>query len=41
MNWSEDMVYVVGGAIAAGMIGYGVYRVYRFTQAAQAAEAGG
>ena len=35
------MVYVAGGALAVGLIGYGMYRVYKFTTAAQAAESSG
>jgi hypothetical protein len=33
------LVYVAGGALAAGLVGYGVYKAYKYVTAAQATEA--
>ena len=33
------MVYVVGGALAAGLIGYGIYKAAAYASHAQAQEA--
>jgi hypothetical protein len=32
------MVYVVGGAIAVGLVGYGVYKAAQYMEKVQAAE---
>lgn len=41
MNWSRDMVavYVAGGALALGLIGYGAYKAYKAVTSAQETEA--
>ena len=41
MIWSCDMgwVYLAGGAAAAGLIGYGVYKAYEYVTAAHKTEA--
>jgi uncharacterized membrane protein YebE (DUF533 family) len=33
------MVFVAGGAVAAGLVGYGLYKVYKYATAVQAVEA--
>ena len=33
------MVYVAGGALALGLIGYAGYKIYQYTQAVAQAEA--
>jgi len=33
------LVYLAGGALALGLIGYGGYKAYKYITAAQAAEA--
>ena len=32
------MVYVAGGVLAAGLVGYGMYKVYKYVEAVHAAE---
>ena len=41
MTWSGDMtaVYVAGGALALGLVGYGVYKAYQAITHAQEHEA--
>ncbi|MFF9627263.1 hypothetical protein [Streptomyces griseosporeus] len=39
VNEGDDMVYAAGGILAAGLIGYGVYKVWQRSKVIQAEEA--